>query len=473
MSGSSACTPPHCCTPSATVSSSSPRPDNRQRRAWINASEAIAGVLPLDLYAAEGIPPSARRSWPPYHWLENPEIRSFAGDFWNPRFDDSDIAMYNRFLDILKLSESGLNGDEIGRILNMNNVRKYITGDKMSFLTNLRAEHDRLGPPTEEHKWLPLGLKPRGTPDGTWIQVPAKINSIGDITSVLDQRETLENAFSAMREFGYNSPQELLEEKILLFGFLVGATIGDAGKHRKGESRFQSKSLSLVLSQNKPNSYRFGQFTALCAQASLGLEMHRIADAPVSRSRYSDSECFQWISRASPMVGWLFHDCLGLNGEELTTYHPLRMDWLVGTPSTFKTGVLQGVSESDGWVDAGDDTVCFVSSPNTPLFSSTLMSLGLKHRVDHHKSVDVIRVPTEEGAKLPIFNPRIRSVYFEQLEIMSHARRLPERVRLPDEAIQYIRELAIGVQTLSAICLELARIRGIKVTSQTVRKYIG
>jgi len=276
-----------------------------------------------------------------------------------------------------------------------------------------------------------------------------------------------------MGEFGYRSRRELLEEKTSLFGFLVGATIGDAGKHRKGESRFRSKALSLVLSQNKPNSYRFGQFTTLCAQASLGLDMHRISDAPVSRSRYSDSECFRWISPASPLVGWLFHVCLGLNGEELTTYHPLRMDWLVGTPSTFKIGVLQGVSESDGWVDAGNDTVCFVSSPNTPLFSSALSSLGLKHRVDRHKSVDVIRVPTEEAVKLPIFNPRIRSIYFEQLEIMSSAKRLPERTRLPGDVIQYIRELAASIQTLSGICLELARTRGIKVTSQTVRKYIS
>jgi len=381
--------------------------------------------------------------------------------------------MYNRFLKILRLSKSGLNGDEIGRALHMNNARKYLTGHKTSFLTNLRAEHDRLGPPTKAHKWLPLGLKPRGTPDGTWIQVPTQISNIEDIISILDQRYTPESAFSAMREFGYLSPQELLEERMPLFGFLVGATIGDAGKHRKGESRFQSKSLSLVLSKNKSNSYRFGQFTAFCAQASLGLGMHRIADAPVSKSRYSNSECFQWISPASPLVGWLFHDCLGLKGEELTTYHPLRMNWLVGTPSTFKTGVLQGVSESDGWVDAGDDTVCFVSSPNTPLFSSVLTSLGLKHRIDYPKSVDVIRVPTEEAAKLPIFNPRIKSVYFRQLEIMSHARRLPERVRLPDEVIKDIRELAANFQTLSAMCLELARTRGIKVTNQTVRKYIS
>jgi hypothetical protein len=380
--------------------------------------------------------------------------------------------MYNRFLEILKLSKRGLNGDEIGRILHMNNVRKYLTGAKRSFLTVLRAEHDRLGPPSVGHKWLPLGLKPRGIPDGTWIRVPTRINGIRDIKSVLDQRETTRSAYASMGEFGYKSSRELIAEKIPLFGFLIGATIGDAGKHRKGESRFQSKSLSLVLSKKKPNSYRFGQFAMHCARAALGLEMHRISDAPVSGFRYSDSECFRWISPASPLVGWLFHDCLGLNGEELTTYHPLRMEWLVSTPPPFKMGVLQGVAESDGWVDSGDDKVCFVSSPNTALFSSVLSSLGLKHRVDRHESVEVIRVPSEEAYRGPIFNPRIRSTYFEQLEIMSHARRLPKSARLPDDVVQSIRELGAGIRTLSTICLELARIRGIKVSSQTVRKYL-
>jgi hypothetical protein len=428
--------------------------------------------MPRHFHNAEQDPPGADKRWPPYHWLESPEIRHFVDDFWKPRFDGGDIAMYNRFLKILKLSKSGLNGDEIGRTLNMNNVRKYLVGTKRSFLTVLRAERERLGPPSLGHRWLPLRLKPRGIPDGSWIRVAARINCVRDITAVLDQRDPMKEAFSTMSEFGYKSQQELIDERIPLFGFLIGATIGDAGKHRKGESRFRSKSLSLVLSKRKPNSYRFGQFTTLCAQASLGLDMDRISDAPVSKFRYSDSECFRWISSASPLVGWLFHDCLGLTGEELTTYHPLRMEWLVNTPSTFKIGVLQGVSESDGWVDAGDDTICFVSSPNTPLFSSVLSSLGLRHRIDYHNNVEVIRVPTEEANRLPIFNPRLASVYFEQLEIMSHARRLPERVRMPNDVIQSIRELGTRIQSLSTICLELARTRGIKVSSQTVRKYI-
>ena len=43
--------------------------------------------------------------------------------------------MYQRFLEILRLSKAGSSGDEVGRALHMNNVRKYLTGNKMAFLT--------------------------------------------------------------------------------------------------------------------------------------------------------------------------------------------------------------------------------------------------------------------------------------------------------------------------------------------------
>ena len=56
------------------------------------------------------------------------------------------------------------------------------------------------------------------------------------------------NAAQGMNEFGYNTREELIQERASLFGFLVGASIGDAGKHVKGELRFPSKALSIVLS---------------------------------------------------------------------------------------------------------------------------------------------------------------------------------------------------------------------------------
>jgi sulfur relay (sulfurtransferase) complex TusBCD TusD component (DsrE family) len=59
------------------------------------------------------------------------------------------------------------------------------------------------------------------------------------------------------------------------------------------------------------------------------------------------------------------------------------------------------------------------------------------------------------------------------MNIMSRATSLPERIKVPGEIVHAIREIAARTSVLSEICLELAKTRGVKVTSQTVRKYIG
>ncbi len=148
------------------------------------------------------------------------------------------------------------------------------------------------------------------------------------------------------------------------------------------------------------------------------------------------------------------------------------MEWIMETPASFKASVFQGISESDGWVDPGADTVCIVSSPNTELFTLILNSLGFNSRVDQQKRVQIIRVPTEDAMKIPIFSPRVNSIYYEQMRVMSHATRFPERKRLPDEFISRIRELSSQYETLAEICLNLATRYGVKVSGQTVKKYI-
>ncbi|MDA4127486.1 MAG: hypothetical protein OK452_09865, partial [Thaumarchaeota archaeon] len=179
-----------------------------------------------------------RTLWPPYHWLESPEIKPIVDDFWNPRFDKHDAMMYNRFLNILKLSKSGLNGDEIGRALQMNNVRKYLTGRKMSFLTHLRAQHDALGHPTDTHKWLPTRLRPRGTPSNAWIQVPDIPITFDGIDKLIRVLPKSDMHISLLNDFDFKSTEELNRERTNLFGFLLGAIVGDFAKYITGLKRF-------------------------------------------------------------------------------------------------------------------------------------------------------------------------------------------------------------------------------------------
>jgi hypothetical protein len=411
-----------------------------------------------------------RVRWPPYHWLESPEIGPIVDNFWRANYDEDDLAMYNRFLEILRLSKDGLNGEEIGKTLRMNNVRKYLTGRKKSFLAHLRAELDRLGSPETNSQYLALHLKPRGTPAPDWIQI-REVHGAEDITRALTQLGTSPEAFEAMSGFGYQSQQELVADRTNMFAFFLGSTIGDCSKHVKGQTKFPSMSIALTLSEAKPNSLRFGQYTALCAQASTGLSMHRIRDAEPSSNRFTHSKCLRWIAETSPLWGWVFHDCLGLKEGETTTHDPLRMDWLPKAPASFKMHVLQGVSESDGWVDPGADRHCFVSSPNSQLFAATLASMSVTARIDQQPPVEIIRIPTEEAARLELFSPRIRSDYFERLQVMSKATSFPPKIATPSDVVKWIQDLAREFATYNDICFELAKRHGVKVSSATVKKY--
>jgi len=379
--------------------------------------------------------------------------------------------MYNRFIEILRLSRSGLNGDEIGRALHMNNVRKYLSGEKMSFLTLLRFEYDKLGPPQAGRKWLPLRLKPRGTPNGEWIQVPAPPVTFEGIDSMIHSIPIMVPVTAFLNEFGFESPEELRRERTNLFGFLLGAVVGDSAKHLKGTKRFVSRRIVLVLSKNKPNSYRFGEFASLCANASLGLGMRRVNDLPISDKRYGKTECYVWATESSPLNSWIFNDCLGLHDGETTTYDPLRMNWILHSPRSFATHFIQGLAESDGWPDASADKALVVSSPNTNLFREVFGILGCHVGLNRQK-VELLTSVSADAFKLPFFSPRIRSNLYQDLEILAKANRYPERLRLPQQVIELIREFAETTDEASQICLKLAKTTGYKVSGHTVRKYV-
>jgi hypothetical protein len=414
-----------------------------------------------------------RVRWPPYHWIQQQSDVSYFlfDDFWAAKYDEDDKQDYARYIRILELSKQGASGTAIEKLLGANNVRKYLLGKKRSFLTHLRAEHDRLGTPRPGMTWLPLRLKPRGTPDTSWIEVPPAIKDFDDIVRVLDQLPPTPTTANLMGSFGYGSMEELLLEKTNLFGFVLGVMLGDAGKPIKGQSRFPSMTISLTLSMGKRNGLRFGQYTELCTNASLGLAMHRIADAPSSDGRYTDDECYRWISPASPLIGWVFHVCMGLKEGERTTYDPLRMDWILRAPKEFQISFLQGVSESDGWVDAGADRAMFVSSPNEKLFGTMLSNMGIRYKLNYQRSVTTIRIRTESGLSMPIFNRRLGSNYYDNLFTMGTAKRFPPRRPLPESFINSIRHIISKKIDYSEMCLEIARTTGYKISSQVIPKY--
>jgi hypothetical protein len=294
---------------------------------------------------------------------------------------------------------------------------------------------------------------------------------IQDITSVLDQLTPTRDSFDIMDQFAYSSAAELIQERTDLFGFFLGVLLGDSSKPLKGASRFPSRTVSLTLSQAKPNSYRFGEFMSLSTNVSLALRMHRIEDAEPSEHRYTNAGCYRWLTPASPLVSWAFRVGLGLNEGERTTYDPLRMNWLLKMPKRFQIHFLQGVTESDGCVNAGGDRVAFVSSPNEKLLMDLMSSLDIPCRLQKQPPITRIEFQTELGLPIPIFNERIHSNNYDDLVVMATAKRFPPRVALPDWFLTQIRPILSKKTKHSEACLEIAKTTGYKITDATVKKY--
>lgn len=409
-------------------------------------------------------------SWPPLHWLDSPDVQPFVVDFWRAKYDVVDIAMYERFLEIIRLSKTGLDGDQIGRQLHMNNVRKYLTGEKVSFLTLLRREHDRLGSPKSGYKWLPLRLKPRGTPAGAWVQVPTEIRDFSDVLSVLSQLKPTEESYQMMERFGYTSRDQLQEDRMNQLGFVLGTLLGDAGKDLRSEGRFPSLKVTLVLSKAKKNSERFGEFASLCVNSGLGMSMHRVKDAPASDKRYSKSDCFQWIAPVSPLFAWIFQVMMGLKSGERTTYDQMRADWILASPSGFRIHFIQGLAESDGWVNPGRDIVIIVASPNEQLLDKLLTGLDVPHTFEK-QLVNIVVFQTAVGFELPAFNELTHTNNYDNMTVMAKAKRFTERSPLPIWFLEQIEDTLSKCANYDQACLEIASRTGFKISNQTVKKY--
>ncbi len=372
---------------------------------------------------------------------------------------------------MMQLRNEGCRNSEIEGRLEMSNVGKYLSGRKKSFITHIRHEHDRLGTPRHGYQWLPMLLRPRGTPDKTWIQVPVMIRDYSEITSVLAQLEPTRESFEIMRQFNFVRLEDLVKDRANLFGFLLGVMLGDAIKPMKGTSRFPSMTVALTLSKARANGFKFGEFTALCANTAVGLRMHRIKDAAKSEFRFTDSECYRWLSPASPLFAWVFRVCLGLRKGEKTTTHPLRMEWLLQAPREFRIHFLQGLAESDGWVDAGADRVKVVSSPNERLLSDLFAGFNIPFKIFRQSSITRIEIKTEDGLALPIFNTKLQSNYFNELLTMAKAKNFPVRKPLPEWFLTKIRPILSTNSVYSQACLEIARTTGYKIHTETVKKY--
>ena len=86
---------------------------------------------------------------------------------------------------------------------------------------------------------------------------------------------------------------------------------------------------------------------------------------------------------------------------------------------------LQGLADSDGFVDLQAQQVGIITQPNTDLIKRIFESLGVnpKKRIFGGR-LEALMVNIRDAYKLPIFNPLVRSYRFKLLEKLIKAKRI-------------------------------------------------
>jgi hypothetical protein len=198
--------------------------------------------------------------------------------------------------------------------------------------------------------------------------------------------------------------------------YLLGWLAGDAVK--QFAARSQKARIGLSLCKKHRENLALGEYVSKCI-TMLGVPVNRIADEP--RSAREPHGEFRWLSSYSSIVSWLKTACLGLAREELTSYIPLRMDWLLTAPPEHRLWFLRGLADSDGTVNVRNKAVAIITSPNTDLVRKLLASLGCHHTFGMSKGVGVVAISANDAARIKIFNPNVMTHRRKQLDNVCNA----------------------------------------------------
>ncbi len=206
------------------------------------------------------------------------------------------------------------------------------------------------------------------------------------------------------------------------FAYLLGVMLGDMSKRPSSSKIGRSMSVMLKLSQSHQSNLRFGSFVVFCA-ALIGIRMKRIKDHFEVLSSGYRYHAFVWLSQSSELLMWIFEKCLGLRTGETTTRDPIRANWLLSAPVEFELWFLQGLADSDGYVDLNKHEIGIVVEPNQFLLAKVLRKLQVRFRVSRIKNQSAFIMSVREGFRLPIFSPFSRTHKFELSKRLVEAQR--------------------------------------------------
>lgn len=340
------------------------------------------------------------------------EKTSFVDYFFGMNLTSSDIEDLKNFTRVIGLRIRGMNNEEISKIIQKpkRKIDYWIFEESPPMPIRLMKKFMDLGKP-KDGKWLSINSTRGGLFKGPWIVIPEKIRNYEDILSVIRQIEPFPKFYERVKKFNITSGS-IEKLRPLLFAYLLGMIIGDCGKQGIKRKQKITRRIKLNLSTKFQTNERLGEFTALCAN-SLGLRMDRCKNMP--KGKKNIYPFYTWISQSSQLIQWIFNICLGLKDSETTTYTSIRADWILDAPREFKIWFIQGVADSDGYVDINLFRAGIVTKPNRNFIETILKSLGtnpLKGFL-HKGNLGVITINLEEAFLLPIFNPIVDSYRYQ------------------------------------------------------------
>jgi hypothetical protein len=344
---------------------------------------------------------------------------SFLNAFWGLQEHTQDFKVLKEFSEFVKLRLLGNGADKISKKIKVSKrtISKWIWKNSIPEIIQLLEYNTKLD---SKKLWLSLNSTRGGKLTGPWISVPKKIVNYQDLKHVLEQVKLNPKFYEYTNKF--NIKDITLELRINLFAFLLGVMVGDAGKCAIKRKRFTNRRITLSLTKKYKSNKKFGEFVELCL-FNLGLDMNRIKDdGPNIKSKHY---FYRWSSQSSQLIQWLFHVCLGLNDKELTSYNPIRAEWILKMPREFRVWFLQGVADSDGYIDFCSGRAGIVTKPNKDYIIKLFTSFDIKHATSklHKGSMDAVTTNIKNANSLPLFSPLIKNYRYTQMKTLANAKR--------------------------------------------------
>ncbi len=326
------------------------------------------------------------------------------------------LTQVEKYFHAIELFKEGGNIADIAKEIGKDRgfVRKWLLNKIRPDLVNLARQI-----PTEEvepgHKWLPRTLKAgHGFEPTNFIQVPVKITNWNQICKVLDLLTPIitEERHYFCEQFGVTSKEQA-------FAYVLGMMVSDASKPNNSHA---STGITLRLSK----SYKWSKqvIEATCFYLSqLGISFS-----------YSESELeYLCVSGVSPLITWIMRSCLSMGPKKLTTYDPIRADWLIDAPYEVRLMFLQSINDGDGYASTQSQVLGNACGPNKHLVMKLLKKFGI---ISRGNEIEVVIVNAESLLKaitLPFFlHASGRQVKAEKVGEMIKLRATNIRQPIPD-----------------------------------------